>query len=156
MQEEIRCPRMFHTHPRAAAVPAGLFSSGGTTTLLERWGGGKSSQPSWAGSPSRSVRRRVEGHQREHVVLVATLAPQHGGPEAFRVAREDVVGAGGLHDPGLLLHLLLQLARAPTGVAGEDPGPEDPTQDVGLQVRGSESDGAEDGRAVAGLAGELR
>src|SRR5918992_4105947 len=65
------------------------------------------------------VERRVGRHRGEEREL-APLAPQHGGPEALRVVAEQLLAERRLDDPGLLGELVLELARAPAGVAGVD------------------------------------
>src|SRR3954449_12515762 len=92
---------------------------------------GPYSSAAWApatGQPRQSpwgqpylVDRRVRGHRREQRVLAA-LAPQHRRPQALGVLAEDLRGARGLDDPGLLLELRLELARPPARVAGEHAG----------------------------------
>src|SRR6266702_3942943 len=99
---------------------------------------GNISRPAGAG---HSVHGGIERHRGEHPILPA-LAPQHVAPQAIGVGREHVPGQGGLRDPGVLLHLRLQLAGPPSRVAGEHPGSKDTAHSRGILVH-QEPDGAE-------------
>src|SRR5215207_5891737 len=67
----------------------------------------------------RSVQRRIGRHRREQREL-ASLAPQHGRPEARGVVAEQLLAQRRLDDPGILAELVVELAGAPAGVAGVD------------------------------------
>src|SRR3954470_13943293 len=87
------------------------------------------------------VDRGIGGHGGEEGVLAA-LATQHRGPQALRVLAEDLLPARGLDDPGLLLELGLELARAPARVAGEHAGAGHAVGDL-AEVAGVAADEAE-------------
>src|SRR5205814_2891215 len=67
-----------------------------------------------------SVRAGVHREVRRHRE-VAALTPEHRPPQLPGLRGEQVAGLGGDHVPAALGELALELARSPTGVAGEDP-----------------------------------
>src|SRR5947207_12998925 len=71
-----------------------------------------------------SVRRRIERHRPQDRVS-RTEPPQHRVPQPLGLVVEDILAPRRRDDPGLLFELRLELAGAPSGVAGEDTGPPD-------------------------------
>src|SRR6478736_9780742 len=74
-----------------------------------------------SGTPT-SVHRRVVREVRDESEVVA-LAPEHRSPQGLGFGREGVTHLGVDDVPVATQHLVLELARLPTGVAGEDPQP---------------------------------
>ena len=70
-------------------------------------------------SSADSVQRRVERHRRDQDELAA-LAAQDARPEQLGLVVKTSSSRAVLDDPGLLLHLRLELSRTPAGVPGED------------------------------------
>ena len=89
------------------------------------------------------VQRRVRRHRRQQRVAVA-LAAQDRRPQVVGVLGEDLLARGRLDDPRLLGELVLELARPPAGVAGEDAGAADRAVEA-LGVVGVGADEAEVG-----------
>ena len=78
------------------------------TTDLVREGVGRRRDPA-------SVERGIGGMASTER---AALAAEHLAPQPFGIVREHVVRERGLHDPGALRELPVELAGAPAGVAG--------------------------------------
>src|SRR5438445_3955556 len=68
------------------------------------------------------IDRGILGHPRHELVDTA-LAAQDVGPQLLRHIREGIVGLCGLDDPVVARELVLELARTPAGIAGEDAPP---------------------------------
>src|SRR6476661_5822124 len=93
---------------------------------------------------STSVHRRVVREVRDVREAVA-LAPQHLSPQGLGFGPEGVPQLGVDDVPVATQHLVLELARLPAGVAGEDPQPRELRGDYrGRHVEIDEPDRAEE------------